>query len=129
MYPDWATKYKKPGTILRKKNNNSYLLFSAHSERRKGKKYPVLVQEELIGTITEFGISYNINRTIDISNIIIVLFSTTHIFSSFKEDDQKEFVNVFLLNIKQKYFFSSLSEKQITILKKYNINYLEGVKI
>ena len=38
MYPDWATKYKRPGTILRKKNDNSYLLFSAHSERQKGKK-------------------------------------------------------------------------------------------
>lgn len=128
MYPDWATKYKRPGTILRKKNDNSYLLFSAHSERQKGKKYPVLVQEELIGTITEDGISYNITRNIDITNIIIISFSSTKIYKSIDVIDQNEFKDVLLLKIKNKYFFSCLSEKQINILKKYNINYLEGIK-
>ena len=128
MYPDWATKYKRQGTILRKKSDNSYLLFSAHSERQKGKKYPVLVQEELIGTITENGITYNITRNIDISNIIIINFNNTTLFKSFDDIDQKEFKDVFLLKIKNKYFFSCLSEKQINTLEKYNINYLEGIK-
>lgn len=128
MYPDWATKYKRPGTILRKKNNDSYLLFSAHSERQKGKKYPVLVQEELIGTITKDGISYNITRNIDITNIIIISFSSTEIYKLIDVIDQNEFKDVLLLKIKNKYFFSYLSEKQINILKKYNINYLEGIK-
>ena len=128
MYPDWATKYKRPGTILRKKNDNSYLLFSAHSERQKGKKYPVLVQEELIGTITKDGISYNITRNIDITNIIIISFSSTEIYKTIDVIDQNEFKDVLLLKIKNKYFFSCLSEKQISILKKYNINYLEGIK-
>ena len=128
MYPDWATKYKRPGTILRKKNDNSYLLFSAHSERQKGKKYPVLVQEELIGTITKDGISYNITRNIDITNIIIISFSSTEIYKTIDVIDQNEFKDVLLLKIKNKYFFSCLSEKQINILKKYNINYLEGIK-
>lgn len=128
MYPDWATKYKRPGTILRKKSDNSYLLFSAHSERQKGKKYPVLVQEELIGTITENGITYNITRNIDISNIIIINFNNTTLFKSFDDIEQKEFKDVFLLKIKNKYFFSCLSEKQINTLEKYNINYLEGIK-
>ena len=128
MYPDWATKYKRPGTILRKKNNDSYLLFSAHSERQKGKKYPVLVQEELIGTITKDGISYNITRNIDITNIIIISFSSTEIYKKIDVIDQNEFKDVLLLKIKNKYFFSCLSEKQINILKKYNINYLEGIK-
>lgn len=128
MYPDWATKYKRPGTILRKKNDNSYLLFSAHSERQKGKKYPVLVQEELIGTITKDGISYNITRNIDITNIIIISFSSTEIYKLIDVIDQNEFKDVLLLKIKNKYFFSYLSEKQINILKKYNINYLEGIK-
>lgn len=128
MYPDWATKYKRPGTILRKKNNDSYLLFSAHSERQKGKKYPVLVQEELIGTITKDGISYNITRNIDITNIIIISFSSTEIYKTIDVIDQNEFKDVLLLKIKNKYFFSYLSEKQINILKKYNINYLEGIK-
>ena len=123
MYPDWATKYKRPGTILRKKNNDSYLLFSAHSERQKGKKYPVLVQEELIGTITKDGISYNITRNIDITNIIIISFSSTEIYKKIDVIDQNEFKDVLLLKIKNKYFFSCLSEKQINILKKYNINY------
>lgn len=128
MYPDWATKYKRPGTILRKKNDNSYSLFSAHSERQKGKKYPVLVQEELIGTITKDGISYNITRNIDITNIIIISFSSTEIYKLIDVIDQNEFKDVLLLKIKNKYFFSCLSEKQINILKKYNINYLEGIK-
>lgn len=128
MYPDWATKYKSPETILRKKNDNSYLLFSAHSERQKGKKYPVLVQEELIGTITKDGISYNITRNIDITNIIIISFSSTEIYKTIDVIDQNEFKDVLLLKIKNKYFFSYLSEKQINILKKYNINYLEGIK-
>ncbi len=128
MYPDWATKYKRPGTILRKKNDNSYVLFSAHSERQKGKKYPVLVQEELIGTITKDGISYNITRNVDITNIIIISFSSTEIYKLIDVIDQNEFKDVLLLKIKNKYFFSCLSEKQINILKKYNINYLEGIK-
>ena len=128
MYPDWATKYKRPGTILRKKNDNSYLWFSAHSERQKGKKYPVLVQEELIGTITKDGISYNITRNVDITNIIIISFSSTEIYKTIDVIDQNEFKDVLLLKIKNKYFFSCLSEKQINILKKYNINYLEGIK-
>lgn len=128
MYPDWATKYKRPGTILRKKNDNSYLLFSAHSERQKGKKYPVLVQEELIGTITKDGISYNITRNVDITHIIIISFSSTEIYKTIDVIDQNEFKDVLLLKIKNKYFFSCLSEKQINILKKYNINYLEGIK-
>ena len=128
MYPDWATKYKRQGTILRKKNNDSYLLFSAHSERQKGKKYPVLVQEELIGTITKDGISYNITRNIDITNIIIISFSSTEIYKLIDVIDQNEFKDVLLLKIKNKYFFSYLSEKQINILKKYHINYLEGIK-
>ena len=127
MYPDWATKYKRPGTILRKKNDNSYLLFSAHSERQKGKKYPVLVQEELIGTITKDGISYNITRNVDITNIIIISFSSTEIYKTIDVIDQNEFKDVLLLKIKNKYFFSCLSEKQINILKKYNINYLAGI--
>ena len=128
MYPDWATKYKRQGTILRKKNNDSYLLFSAHSERQKGKKYPVLVQEELIGTRTKDGISYNITRNIDITNIIIISFSSTEIYKLIDVIDQNEFKDVLLLKIKNKYFFSYLSEKQINILKKYHINYLEGIK-
>ena len=128
MYPDWATKYKRPGTILRKKTDSSYLLFSAHSERQKGKKYPVLVQEELIGTITENGITYNITRNIDISNIIIINFSNTELYKTFNDIDQKEFKDILLLKIKNKYFFSCLSEKQINTLEKYNINYLEGIK-
>lgn len=128
MYPDWALKYKRKGTILRKKNDESYLLFLAHSERQKGKKYPVLIQEELIGTITKDGISYNIIRNIDISNIVIMNFQAIDLYNTFSENDKNEFENMLLLKIKNKYFFSNLSEKQKEILTKYNINYLEGVK-
>ena len=95
---------------------------------QKGKKYPVLVQEKLIGTITKDGISYNITRNVDITNIIIISFSSTEIYKTIDVIDQNEFKDVLLLKIKNKYFFSCLSEKQINILKKYNINYLEGIK-
>ena len=48
-----------PWTI--KKDEKSYYLFKVHSERQEGKKYPVLVQDELIGTISKDGIKYNNN--------------------------------------------------------------------
>jgi len=51
-YPDWVLKHKEPGTYVQKRDENTYRLYRGHSERRPGKKYPVLVTDEYIGTIT-----------------------------------------------------------------------------
>lgn len=54
MIPEWAEKYRKPGTTI-KKIGNGYYLYSATSKVVEGKKYPVSVQNYL-GRITEDGL-------------------------------------------------------------------------
>ncbi len=125
MYPEWAIKFKTKGTTLRKKGKDSYYLFKIHSERRKGKKYPFLIQDELIGTITEEGIKYNTNRLIDVTNLNIISFNEFYLFKQFNDDEKAAFSNIYLLKIKNKWFFSKLNEKQVKILNSKNIN-LEG---
>ncbi len=52
-YPPWLMKYKKPGIYFQKKDDKTYRVIRAHSERVPGKKYPKLVIDEYIGTATE----------------------------------------------------------------------------
>jgi len=52
-YPDWVLKHKYPGMYVQKKDEHTYRIFRGHSERRPGKRYPVLVTDEYIGTITK----------------------------------------------------------------------------
>jgi len=54
MIPEWAEKYRKPGTTI-KKIGNGYYLYSATFKTVEGKKYPVSVQSYL-GRITEDGL-------------------------------------------------------------------------
>lgn len=54
MIPEWAEKYKKPGTTI-KKIGNGYYLYTATSQTIAGKKYPVSIQNYL-GRITEDGL-------------------------------------------------------------------------
>lgn len=54
MIPEWAEKYRRPGTTI-KKIGNGYYLYSATSKTVEGKKYPVSVQNYL-GRITENGL-------------------------------------------------------------------------
>jgi len=51
-YPDWVLRHKQKGMYVQKKDDDTYRLYRAHSERRPGKTYPVLVTDEYIGTIT-----------------------------------------------------------------------------
>lgn len=51
-YPEWVLRHKQPGMYVQKKDDDTYRIYRAHSERRPGKKYPVLVTDEYIGTIT-----------------------------------------------------------------------------
>ncbi len=50
--PDWVLKYKKKGVYTRK-TKYGYALYRGHSERIKGKKYPVFRCDEYLGIVTE----------------------------------------------------------------------------
>lgn len=65
MIPEWAEKYRKPGTTI-KKIGNGYYLYSATSKTVEGKKHPVSVQNYL-GRITEDGL-IDAKKHIRISN-------------------------------------------------------------
>lgn len=50
--PDWVLKYKKKG-IYARKTKHGYALYRGHSERVKGKAYPVFRCDEYLGIVTE----------------------------------------------------------------------------
>lgn len=50
--PQWVLKYKTKGVYARK-TKNGYALYRGHSERVKGKKYPVFRCDEYLGIVTE----------------------------------------------------------------------------
>lgn len=54
-YPDWLLKYKAKGIYFQKQDEETYRMIQAHSERRVGRKYPVLVTDEYLGTVTKEG--------------------------------------------------------------------------
>ena len=54
MIPEWAEKYRRPGTTI-KKIGNGFYLYTATSHIVAGKKYPVSIQNYL-GRITENGL-------------------------------------------------------------------------
>lgn len=51
-YPEWVMRYKTEGTYVNRVGD-TYYLYAAHSERVKGKKYPVRVSDGYLGKITE----------------------------------------------------------------------------
>lgn len=50
--PDWVLKYKTKG-IYARKTKNGYALYKGHSERVKGKGYPVFRCDEYLGVVTQ----------------------------------------------------------------------------
>lgn len=54
-YPDWLMKYKRKGIYFQKKDDDTYRVIRAHSERVPGKKHPRLVIDAYIGTATRTG--------------------------------------------------------------------------
>lgn len=54
-YPDWVLKHKMKGTTI-KYQNGVYRIYRVHSERVKGKPYPVLKHDEYLGIITKEGL-------------------------------------------------------------------------
>ena len=54
-YPEWLMKYKTKGIYFQKRDNDTYRMIKAHSERHSGRKYPVLVTDEYLGTVSKEG--------------------------------------------------------------------------
>lgn len=54
-YPDWLMRYKEKGIYFQKKDDDTYRVIRAHSERVPGRKHPRLVIDEYIGTATREG--------------------------------------------------------------------------
>ncbi|NBK24315.1 MAG: hypothetical protein EOM68_20070 [Spirochaetia bacterium] len=54
-YPPWLMQYKTAGIYFQKKDEDTYRVIRAHSERVPGMKYPRLVIDEYIGTATKDG--------------------------------------------------------------------------
>ena len=50
--PEWVLKYKTKGVYARK-TKNGYALYKGHSERVKGKSYPVFRCDEYLGIVTQ----------------------------------------------------------------------------
>ena len=51
-YPDWVSQFKTKGTYVQKRGGK-FFLYRGHSERMKGKPYPVLKYDAYLGQITE----------------------------------------------------------------------------
>lgn len=128
MIPEWAIKHKIKGTIIRKRNNESYYLYKVHSERQKGKKYPVLIQDEILGIIFEHGIEYCQKKVVDPHNLIIKKIDSTQLYETLNSEDKKNLKNLYLIKINDTWYFSKTTNKEKIILKNNNINWENGVK-
>lgn len=69
-YPDYITKYRPKGSIV-KKVNQTYYVYKATSKRIPGKKYPVQVIKELLGKIDENGFHVLNNTFVNTEHVII----------------------------------------------------------
>lgn len=129
MMPEWAKKYKVKGTTIRKRNEQSYYLYQVHSERRKDKKYPVLIQDGILGIIYETGIEYTQKKLIDPHELIIKRFSTTSLFKKMDKEHKTKLKELFLVKINNAWFFSKTTKIQKETLEIYKINWKNGVEI
>lgn len=130
-FPTWVTKYKEKGTSIRKKGNK-YYKYRVHSERSKDKKYPILVQDEFLGVISEEeGFIPAKKRLIDPSNVeVISLYELSNNGIFIEEYDQNEIEmlkKVYLLKIEDKLYFSKLNDYQKELLDKHGVNYHDGI--
>ena len=130
-FPTWVTKYKEKGTSIRKKGNK-YYKYRVHSERRKDKKYPVLIQDEFLGVITkEDGFIPSKKRLIEPSCIEVIdlyTFSNNGIFiEEYGAQEIEELKKIYLLKIENKLYFSKLSDSQKELLYKHGVNYHDGI--
>lgn len=100
MIPEWAEKYKKPGTTI-KKIGNGYYLYTATSKTVKGKKHPVSIQSYL-GRITEDGI-ISARKNIRISST-----QAKHL-RDFVPDIAEDLADIVLLEYRKEWYFTKIS--------------------
>ena len=127
--PDWVLKYKEKGTTIRK-INNKYYKYKVHSERREGKSYPVLVQDELLGTITEDGFVPSKRKFIvpsDLEVRTLYSFQNEGIFIERYGSQQIEIMKtIYLVNIGGKWYITKLNEEQKQFIDDYKIGEEDG---
>lgn len=132
MLPDWVKKYKEKGTTIRK-IGNQYYKYKIHSERRPGKKYPVLVQDELIAIINEEGYKESVNKVInpfETEHKTLYEFKDNGIYiEEFNKDEINELNKIVLIKIKNHWYFLALTEKQKEILEKHKVGNKNGIFI
>lgn len=99
MIPEWAEKYRKPGTTI-KKVGNGYYLYSATSKTVEGKKYPVSVQNYL-GRITEDGL-------IDARKHIRISSTQAKRLGDLIPGIDGEFADIILLKYQEEWYFTKI---------------------
>lgn len=126
MLPDWAVKYKEKGTVLEKRSTDSYYLYRVHSERKPGKKYPVLIHDDLIGIVTKCGLEYSIRKIIDVDAITVIPTLSTSLFTLLRENSDK-FSSSYLVKVQNRWYFANTTEEQKAVLNKLGIDFQRGL--
>ena len=129
--PNWINKYKEKGTSIRKKGNK-YYKYKVHSVRKPDKKYPVLIQDELLGIITkENGFVSSKRKSIvpsDTQVVTLYSFANNGLFiEAFGGREIDELKQIYLMKINDKYYFSKLDEYQKKFLDEHGVNYHNGI--
>jgi hypothetical protein len=128
-FPDWVLEHKEKGTTIRK-INNKYYKYKVHSERKEGTKYPVLVQDELLGTITENGFVPSTRKMIVPSETEIrtlYSFQNDGIFIERYGRQQIEIMKtIYLINIGGRWYVTKLNEIQRKFMDEYKIGEEDG---
>ena len=123
--PDWVKEYKEKGTTIRKRGNK-YYKYKVHSERVEGKSYPVLVQDEFLGIITEEGFTPAVRKLIDPGQTMVQPLSSIVEVKSNNLTDQKAMKEIYLMKINNEWYFTKLTARQMEILKRNNIGDVNG---
>ncbi len=130
MFPSWVLKYKEPGTTIRKIGNNFYK-YKVHSERKPGRKYPVLITDELLGTITKNGFISSKKKLIIPSEIEVKSlydFANNGLFiEEYGDDDIEILKRIYVMKINDKFYFTKLDSVSKKLLEKHGVNYYDGI--
>lgn len=109
MIPEWAKKYQKPGTSIKRIGNN-YYLYRATSRWNSEKGYPESIQT-YIGKITETGV-------ITGKVIINVHETEARLLSDLIGGLPEALGKLIVLKIKDDWLYTKTDKKQISQLKK-----------
>lgn len=127
--PEWVEKYKEKGTTIRK-INNKYYKYKVHSERQKGKKYPVLVQDALLGTITEDGFISSNKKMVMPSELevssIYNLISESIDDKKYSYEDILLLKEIYVIKINKEWYYTKLNDEQKKLIERYNIGEKNG---